>query len=52
MRLALVPTAVFNQKLIGSKGFSLARVLEIPPKERSLTIKSLAAVAPKPIFLR
>jgi hypothetical protein len=36
VRSSFVHSTVLNQKLIGSKGFSLARVLEIPPKDAAL----------------
>ncbi|MEP0920070.1 hypothetical protein NC981_25075, partial [Leptolyngbya sp. DQ-M1] len=44
VRSSYVYTTALNQKLIGSKGFSLGRVLEIPPKDKPLAavIKSLS----------
>lgn len=36
VRSSFVHSTALNQKLIGSKGFSLARVLEIPPKDEAL----------------
>jgi hypothetical protein len=39
VRSSFVHSTALNQKLIGSKGFSLARLLEIPPKDKPLAVE-------------